>query len=717
MTRLSLSKNNLTDGALVDLLHVQIPRNEYICRYTFRVEEKKDKELQCICKNCAKGYLWEKYDELTGFKTKVDKFWAIEPVLLFDKILAHPNQKDQVLQEITFDEMTKYLSDEVKLGDHPLSTLLVKLGYKDDDLYRCFLDYLNSTYPSMYMNKLSFQEWAVKSGLLQFVYLPDRVLPAFQIDPSKDATLGYIEFDEFLFGMLFIDADCPREAPFIDIHLSYVFRYYNRGKNMLEFDDLVSICKDIEAVNFKNVGPALLAAKKKYQTEAEAFWKEAGLKQEKGVAMNWTKFQATYEKLAKSAKFLNMDNVLRSQKSLLMHEQQNDQLARISSLGRDYLDIYSKRDLICGECEQKEPCKWAEHTVKVFYNGAITELYENEKWIPDLKLRANKAKRKTSNSLFSEDYFPNVLHETIGSFVEQSAIRNTRPPGSNPKQQPLGSNNEWSGQFVNKYLSKIYELLNEMSSLCDSDLVRLSSPCAVCPDFSKLSDLFTMERHFSQVVSFAFPLRYVYMLTWNDFTKNGLELILLLVAKKILLPDKYYLILAKVEGKKMSRSCFDLTRQYETGLSKEAGDKLVDTLLKLMDKLPKCALIDETVCLLPGVDKDNQKDYLDSALANFELSSAVACRKEKRGKKGKKAKSEVIPVASESEVTSKLSFIIFTSNAESSTKKLVSVHTPEDQIYPIGKDKSGSKEGIYKHLVILVEAEKIRPLYLVKEKE
>ena len=155
---LSISKLLLSDSILVDLTRIEVaPNNELIWRYTFRVEAKR--ESDCLCgglKNCEK-HVWLQYDEKRGLQDSVDKLWSVDPCVLLDKILVSPNPKEEVLQEITLIDQSKYLQDEVKIGNNQLSELLVKLGYTEKELHKCFLEYLQLTYPSIYMNKVIFQ--------------------------------------------------------------------------------------------------------------------------------------------------------------------------------------------------------------------------------------------------------------------------------------------------------------------------------------------------------------------------------------------------------------------------------------------------------------------------------------------------------------------------------------------------------------------------------
>src|SRR5699024_8076713 len=96
----------------------------------------------------------------------------------------------------------------------------------------------------------------------------------------------------------------------------------------------------------------------------------------KGVGLTLAKFQATAEKMAsKQSKYLNLGLALRGSKPILC----SDILSRGTNLDRDMIDIVRKQENVCPSCANKEPVKVTEHNVKTFYNGYITEIWDNDK--------------------------------------------------------------------------------------------------------------------------------------------------------------------------------------------------------------------------------------------------------------------------------------------------------------------------------------------------
>ncbi|KAJ6223285.1 hypothetical protein RDWZM_001830 [Blomia tropicalis] len=698
------------------------------------------------------GYQWEKYEELPiGFRNKIDKFWALEPIILFEKIMTQPNFKEQIIQEIDLEDVVKYLSEPVKATDHPVSQLLIKMCYTLNDIYRCFLDYLNHCYPSMFMGRYQLQDWINDSRLFHFIYLNDRLLLSLQIDPEKDHTLGYIDFEEFLFGLLFQDIECPNQSPFAEIRLSYIYRYYTKGSSAgLQFEDLILMIKDVESIHFRNtqIGGKVgtIATKKEHQIEAEMFWKESGLPLNvKGTGMTFSKFRSIIDKVSKVSKYFNPDLMLRTVKSVLSYEQNRNFLQRSLSIGRDHSDIFRKRETyICSKCAYKPFGRHADHTVKTFYNGSIIDLIDNEKWISVGPRRADRAQRRMSHQFFKDDTFANVVIDSLTLFVEESIVRtpHQQPPSpvpisghvpptppqppptlfrdnrpnrkrlpNQPIHQlppPVDESDRWGIKFFTKYQSKIVQLLNDLET--KPIVNHLPSPVAIFTDYGgRLNDLFAFERNISQLAPFCFPVRFIFMINWNDFARFGIELIMYYAANKTLLPDKYYLLLGKCDAKKWDMIKGWITKQCEILCPKDGVVPLVTAIIKLLERTPFAGIIDGVVTVLPGVD------YVGNIMENLDkLHLELVDHIPRKGKDNKEKLASTISSKSMIVDTGKpLVHSIFTSN-EQLPKKVIHLRTPDEIMVQLGKLSTIHGNNI-PNVIVLVDNEKIRPLYIVDD--
>ena len=206
-------------------------------------------------------------------------------------------------------------------------------------------------------------------------YDSERLLQAMNIDPTKEFAYDYITFDEFLWGIAFLDLDVPHQAPFATARTIFIFRYYARGKSFLEFDDMMTLARDMENVNYKGMLNADQAKKLQIQ-DAEAFFKEAGVPSKgNGSGLNFVKFMTTAEKLSSKRKYFDLDKSLRGMRSLLKYLKTSPIFERGGNLGRNIVEIIRMRENVCPNCANKEPIKLAKHTVKTFYNGNITEVW------------------------------------------------------------------------------------------------------------------------------------------------------------------------------------------------------------------------------------------------------------------------------------------------------------------------------------------------------
>ena len=216
------------------------------------------------------------------------------------------------------------------------------------------------------------------------------------------------------------------------------------------------------------------------------------------------------------------------------------------------------------------------------------------------------------------------------------------------------------------------------------------------------------------------------MITWNDFAKNGLEMLLLLLSNKRLLPDRYHLLLGKGDSKKreMARTCLSL--QCESLLGKDTGIQLMNTLMKTMEKLSKCALIDDLVYVVPGVEYSGDvAENLRAILTLGEAPAAVPKKKAKKKKSKRRESSNSIQRSTSglvSEISSLASgvsdqnnsYVVYTTT-EPANRRIVYVRTPDEAtVVALGQDKTipTMVQNSHHQLVVLVEAEKIRPIYL-----
>lgn len=331
---------------------------------------------------------------------------------------------------------------------------------------------------------------------------------------------------------------------------------------------------------------------------------------------------------------------------------------------------------------------------------------DNEKWINEKK-RGNKLQRVNSNKFFNSDYFPNMVIDAISDFADEQSGAPIRRSHSNKAAHKGQTKNKWNTKFVQANLSRLTVLCNEVEQLLKTQepppVLRLSSPCVLVTEFSgKLFDLMNIERHLSYLISFCFPTRYVYMINWTDFSRNGLELLFFWMANKILMPDKYHICLSigREDKKKEELLRQWLYKQCENLIGKEFT-QFWNALCQLMDCLQRSAVIDGSVFVVPGVEYQGDLQQNLNSILEHTLN-----KKQNPNRKPSSLTSNSIKSVDE------VRYTIFTTN-EPSIKKVVYLRTNDpDSIQTKELIKIGNQNNFNRQSVILVDQEKIRVVYV-----
>lgn len=325
----------------------------------------------CICAKESKNASWYLWDDVKS--KQCGSLWGPEPILFYNSICTKSETYIDIYQELTMDDVCKYLHETLVKENHPMSCLLNRLQLTDVELGKLFIEYLTNTYPSLYMNKYSMEDFMSRSSLFNLCHEHERLISAFNINNEKsNVGFTYLEFDEFLFGICFMDTECPAESPYNEIRSSYLFRYYSKCKTKVDFDDLLKCCKDVEKSVFKN-GMDLDKNELNKQHEKEVFTFLNGKPEVKDK--NTLTFEAFAEKInSKLSKYFDLVNSWRIMKSLSYYFKGVDLLGY--NLGRNHAEIANVRlENTCFDCLNKGNYWISEHTVKVNYTGTIVDTY------------------------------------------------------------------------------------------------------------------------------------------------------------------------------------------------------------------------------------------------------------------------------------------------------------------------------------------------------
>lgn len=170
---------------------------------------------------------------------------------------------------------------------------------------------------------------------------------------------------------------------------------------------------------------------------------------------------------------------------------------------------------------------------------------------------------------------------------------------SKPKATNLPLTTGLEPENVQQLFALVTEFLSNLPPK-RNEVLLLTSPVVVIAEVNHLSELFQLEHRVTFVCNLTYPLKYLIMLSLKDLRRMGIELLLLWVSNKMIIPDKFFMVLSIEETPaKMNEFVFWLTAQC-TALTKGHAltGQLVEGLLKIIFYLQRPALIDNTLAVL-----------------------------------------------------------------------------------------------------------------------
>lgn len=399
---MNLPKGVLGEPVLIDILHLQLPQPEkHLCRYTFRCEPKV--AIECICEsgNLPANCQWF---VLNDQRINGTMLWGPEPMLLADKLLG--TSSSPIIWEILRTDIVKYMHES--MFNHPVTKLMATMGLSESHLENMFIDYLEYTFPSIYMTRFTFEEFIQKSELIPPHYNVEALFQSFMIDPGRGPQGHfYLEFDEFVFGLLFMSLDCHKQPLWLEMRLSYIFHYYSRAtgnwaNDTIRSSDLAAMANEIQQLrshdnnsksNKKNVSKIAdeVALFLLNSSEGESTSKNKKVKVSKSklspssrvrskveAGLNFEQFYKTIIAKNKTYRFLKIEAFWLTTKTIKQHYDVGsliDGPGHVAHLGREMAEMVNRRQARCAACREKPLYKMAEHTVRILPDGTMSEVF------------------------------------------------------------------------------------------------------------------------------------------------------------------------------------------------------------------------------------------------------------------------------------------------------------------------------------------------------
>ena len=511
---------------------------------------------------------WLTLDQLNHAKT----MWGPEPVLIFrdsstqDKFLRSNFFESTVRMELRF------MSKPNCKNPSPKEEFVKSAGYLEAECLKLYSDFLQHCYPSQYMNNHSFTKYAMKLGFDQDE--ADKLFRSFLIEKK----IGFsLTFSEFLLGFAALEIATSHNGKNGEIRCGYIFRYYNASANgQMNINELKELIAD--------------ACKRRKVTDPKA------IEQEIASTLKTIEFKDFIDerkfvslvgqmKIRGTSGLLRQDILRRIRNAKIYHQ--------ISIIYPDAMTgadaKVQKAKGTCPRCREKR-YTLATHSVQMYQDGTIGDPQEIEQ--PEAR-KINSIKKQMSNEAFTENTKANKFFTLLRQFTDAEIL----PKGKKTKKS------EWSNQqFRIKSYEEIVMLCSQAEAIFRNEprVIKVNSPCFVIGDIhGNIRDLMLYENLLWKAGPNCTAASYLFLGDYVDRGDYSVEVIIYLLACKILAPEKYLLLRGNHEVRTI-QLMFTFKTECEEKFGEKLGAQIWEIFNNVFDVMPICAIIDQAIYCAHG---------------------------------------------------------------------------------------------------------------------
>lgn len=502
------SKEFFTEPKLVHSLSFQFNKGIDVTRNLFSVESK---EGNCVCSNVRAEHsgasvtaIWLDLADVLKKENLPGNLHGPEPAIVAAFLLKEPNKSAGFpagtarLWEISASK----LRNAATTG--PASKLFRPLKCSPDDLHQLFRGYIQNTYPSPYMMEHSLREYL--SRVAPNIVTNEEVLKligAFKLSPGPP----YIDFFEFAAGLAAIDPRTPHVGENGKTRTEYIFRYFKKiHEKVLSFQELSNIAGELHKRRDATIPGNKYCLPDSIDRTLQLLYQRFGLPFGESVSLE------IFCKVAEMGEFAGLADIFRLKVPLLAH-------LRSQQL------IKSGSRLSCGRCRLKKH-RVAAHGVTLGPDGFFLKDTSLET-IPSVQ-RLAKSLRTLSDTMFDKTNLANVMLEHVRNIFYKPQLSNFKTPRLR--------------QLLLKDILKLIEQMKKIA-IATKRIVSVSSPVIVFGDLhGNLSDLLAYERIFWRMGPACATSNYLFLGDYVDRGEYSVEVVIYLMACKILAPDRFHIL-------------------------------------------------------------------------------------------------------------------------------------------------------------------------------
>ncbi|KAJ6217501.1 hypothetical protein RDWZM_008658 [Blomia tropicalis] len=541
----------------MQVLRVQLPQTrKFLTRLIYYIELKPNtNKFQC-CQPITPRLEW--WPLKTIQDGEIDQLWGPELVVYCNLISPRiPNR----ISEYSLEEAFHFVP-----RDPPRNLeedMLKSLHITEKVVERLYAEFLEHCFPSM---NLTYNSFKVYMSNHQFENNESRQLGLFRAFNYNSN--GYLTFHEFLMGLACMEPNVQHG----EYRARFIFRYYDvdRSDSLSESELrrlIVDLCPTSDAVEqrFKEAMETMCTDGRR-EVKLADFINALGTLRFRGTSV-----------LCRSTKSIF------AQISQLMALKSMHQTGSSKQLLSTVLNKHNNQG-VCPTCVQKK-YNLASHMMTFDINGnsigkplfPIRKTDDNNRSAPQYSLEC----------VFNPKSPANLVLQLIRQFnsVKRAGYR---PLGLMQDQKEM----LWSLLTV---------LHTEIDALLDAEekCQRIYSPCYVMGDIhGNLEDLLSLEKALWKVLP-CVGSNYLFLGDYVDRGHWGFECALYLIAFKILCPNKVTLLRGNHEVRTL-QTHYTYQRECRSKYGEEFGLKLWELTNRIFDKLPVCALIDDTIFAAHG---------------------------------------------------------------------------------------------------------------------
>ncbi|RWS07206.1 Calcineurin-like protein phosphoesterase [Dinothrombium tinctorium] len=557
-----------TQPELIQILRIQLPHlQRFITRITFACRVTHNTTEWICCQNDNRIHWINADDVMNG---NVERLWGPEPYLLGEKAFAGVNTAREIVEVSLEDAMCFLPRNPPRTKEEEM---LKSAVFLEKDILKLYSDFLQHCFPSQYMSYASFIDFMARIG-----WHPTdiRLHPIFRAFNYK--ATGYLSFHELLLGLGAMDQATQHGGHPGELRCGYIFRYYDvNNDGILDYADIVRMTSDIFRGKDMEADDATVEKETKHRLQAiglkpndgmqfGAFLHAVGAFTFRGTSVLFRSPIATLQQLAAKRTYDSIPTIVGS-----------PALARRRTRGS------------CVMCRPKQ-YKLAVHSVRLDFNGRVTDprpLIETEG--KDVNFVVEDTFTESLRTFSRETVFnPNSGANNVLDILRQfDPIWSKR----NPERRT------WQSTDRNVLLNTITALCRQAEEIFthETRCVKVNSPCFVLGDIhGNIADLMTYERNLWRMGPDMLAANYLFLGDYVDRGEYGVECVSYLFALKILAPDKYFLCRGNHEIRSIQK-VFTFQKECITKYGTRIGPQIWEVINKVFDRMPICALVDETI--------------------------------------------------------------------------------------------------------------------------